>query len=73
MLIFFSQTNVFNSISLIFSAIAGGGFVPASDIITPDHPERLAILAVGMILSALPFAFHYRCVQQEGSVDKDGN
>ena len=66
MLIFFSQTNVFNSISLIFSAIAGGGFVPASDIITPDHPERLAILAVGMILSALPFAFHYRLFSRKG-------
>ena len=66
MLIFFSQTNVFNSISLIFSTIAGGGFSPASDIITPDHPERLAILAVGMILSALPFAFHYRLFSRKG-------
>jgi trk system potassium uptake protein len=66
MLIFFSQTDVFNAISLIFSAIAGGGFIPASDIITPDHPERLAILAVGMILSALPFAFHYHIFSRKG-------
>jgi trk system potassium uptake protein TrkH len=66
MVIIFSQTDVLNSISLIFSAITGGGFIPASDIITPDHPERLAILAIGMILSALPFAFHYHIFSRKG-------
>jgi trk system potassium uptake protein TrkH len=66
MLIFFSQTGVLNAISLIFSAVTGGGFIPASYIITPDHPERLAILAVGMILSALPFAFHYHIFSRKG-------
>jgi trk system potassium uptake protein len=66
MVIIFSQTDVLNAISLIFSAITGGGFSPASDIITPDHPERLAILAVGMILSALPFAFHYHIFSRKG-------
>ena len=55
-----------NAISLIFSTITGGGFSPVSDIITPDHPERLAILAVGMILSALPFAFHYHIFSRKG-------
>jgi trk system potassium uptake protein TrkH len=66
MVIFFSQTDVLHAISLIFSTITGGGFIPASDIITPDHPERLAILAVGMILSALPFAFHYHIFSRKG-------
>jgi trk system potassium uptake protein TrkH len=66
MLIFFSQTDVLDAISLIFSTITGGGFSPASDIITPDNPERLAILAVGMILSALPFAFHYHVFSRKG-------
>ena len=66
MVIIFSQTDVLNAISLIFSAITGGGFSPASDIITPDHPERLVILAVGMILSALPFAFHYHIFSRKG-------
>jgi trk system potassium uptake protein TrkH len=59
MIIFFSRTDDLNAISLVFSTITSGGFIPASDIIVPEHPERLAILAVGMILSALPFAFHY--------------
>ena len=66
MVIIFSQTDVLDAISLIFSTITGGGFSPASDIITPDHPERLAILAVGMILSALPFAFHYHIFSRKG-------
>jgi trk system potassium uptake protein len=66
MVMIFSQTDALNAVSLIFSTITGGGFSPASDIITPDHPERLAILAVGMILSALPFAFHYHIFSRKG-------
>jgi trk system potassium uptake protein TrkH len=66
MVVFLSQTDALNAISLIFSAITGGGFIPASDIISPHNPERLAILAVGMILSALPFAFHYHIFSRKG-------
>jgi trk system potassium uptake protein len=66
MFIFFSQTGTLNAISLAFATITGGGYIPLSNIITPDHPERLAILAVGMILSALPFAFHYHIFSRKG-------
>jgi trk system potassium uptake protein TrkH len=66
MFIFFSQTGALNAISLAFATITGGGYIPLSNIITPDHPERLAILAVGMILSALPFAFHYHIFSRKG-------
>jgi trk/ktr system potassium uptake protein len=65
-IIFFSQTGPLDAILLIFGTITGGGFVTASDIITPAHPERLSILAVGMILSALPFAFHYHMFSRKG-------
>jgi trk system potassium uptake protein len=57
--VFFGQTDNLHATSLVFSTITGGGFVPVSDIITPQHPELLAILTGGIILSALPFAFHY--------------
>lgn len=70
MIIIFSQTDALNAISLIFSTITSGGFIPASDIITPEHPERLGILAVGMILSALPFAFHYHIFSRKGLLTK---
>jgi trk system potassium uptake protein TrkH len=66
MIIIFSQTDTLNAISLVFSTITGGGFIPSLDIITPNHPERLAMLAVGMILSALPFAFHYHIFSKKG-------
>ena len=66
MFIFFSQTGALNAVSLAFATITGGGYIPLSNIITPDHPERLAILAVGMILSALPFAFHYHIFSRKG-------
>jgi trk system potassium uptake protein TrkH len=66
MVVFLSQTDALNAVALIFSAITGGGFIPASDIISPHNPERLAILAVGMILSALPFAFHYHIFSRKG-------
>jgi trk system potassium uptake protein TrkH len=66
MLIFFSQTDLLEATSLIFSTITGGGFSPASDIITPDRPELLAILSIGMIVSALPFAFHYHLFSRKG-------
>ena len=70
MVIIFTQTDALNAISLIFSTITGGGFIPTSDIISPEHPERLAILAVGMILSALPFAFHYHLFRRKGLLTK---
>lgn len=59
MVVFLSQTENLDATTLVFSTITSGGFIPASDIITPMHPERLAVLGIGMILAALPFAFHY--------------
>jgi len=64
--VFFSRTEPIPAISLIFSTVTSGGFIPASDIISPDHPERLAILIPGMILAALPFAFHYHVFTKMG-------
>src|SRR3712207_8590832 len=47
-LIVLSQTDALNALALVLSTITGGGFIPAPDIIDPNHPERLAILAIGM-------------------------
>jgi trk system potassium uptake protein len=65
-IIFFSTTEPINAISLIFATVTSGGFIPDSGIITPEHPERLAILIPGMILAALPFAFHYHVFTRTG-------
>jgi len=47
------------SASLIFAAITGGGFVPQSTYLAVNNVTQLMPLIVGMIISALPFAFHY--------------
>nr|WP_158385685.1 potassium transporter TrkG [Candidatus Nitrososphaera evergladensis] len=64
--VFFSQTDVLDATSLVFSTITSGGFIPDSGIINPQHPERMAFVSVGMILSALPFAFHYYIFSKAG-------
>lgn len=66
MVALFSQTDNLNATLLIFSTITGGGFSPASDIITPTNPGLLTFLGIGMIVSALPFAFHYSIFTRGG-------
>jgi trk system potassium uptake protein TrkH len=51
--------NLIYSSSLVFAAITGGGFVPLSTYVVVDNVTQLIPLVVGMIISALPFAFHY--------------
>jgi trk system potassium uptake protein TrkH len=56
---FTNGTNVVYDFALVFSSITGGGFTPSSTFISLDNVPRLFIVGAGMILSALPFAFHY--------------
>ena len=58
------DTAIYN-ISLIFSTITGGGFIPTSTSIDYDDILQMVILMAGMILSALPFAFHYAVFSKE--------
>jgi trk system potassium uptake protein TrkH len=59
LLLFFTGTSDIYAISLVFSAVTGGGFVPDSNIVSSRDLEGLMIIGGGMIISALPFAFHY--------------
>ena len=59
------KLDIIDSISLVFATITGGGFVPVSTFIIVDNVEQLVILMIGMILSALPFAFHYGIFSRE--------
>ena len=60
------------SASLIFAAITGGGFVPLSTYLVVNNPMQLMVLIVGMILSALPFAFHYGVFSRQVKARKVG-
>jgi trk system potassium uptake protein TrkH len=60
-LLFYSTggTNPYHTLALVFDSVTGGGFVPSSTAVTHDNVPHLLLLGVGMIISALPFAFHY--------------
>src|SRR5687768_10891267 len=59
LLFFFGHINILDSISLGFATLASGGFVPASTILNVENPIPLIIISAGMIIAALPFAFHF--------------
>jgi len=65
LLYIFGYENAIYNLSLIFSAITGGGFVPTSTSLNLQDNMQMLILMTGMIISALPFAFHYAIFSKE--------
>jgi trk system potassium uptake protein TrkH len=59
LIFFFGHINILDSISLAFTTFTTGGFVPTSTALNVENPIPLIIIMVGMILAALPFAFHF--------------
>jgi trk system potassium uptake protein TrkH len=57
--------NSLNSLSIVFSTITGGGFVPTSTYVSGENAIEMLVLMAGMIISALPFAFHYAVFSKE--------
>jgi trk system potassium uptake protein TrkH len=58
--------NNLNSIAaIVFSTITGGGFVPTSTYVSGENVIEMLVLMAGMIISALPFAFHYAVFSKE--------
>jgi trk system potassium uptake protein TrkH len=53
------QRDLVTDASFIISAVTGGGFVPISSFLSLSNANYLFVLMLGMIISALPFAFHY--------------
>ncbi|MGI8833838.1 MAG: potassium transporter TrkG, partial [Nitrososphaeraceae archaeon] len=66
------EIDIIYSASLIFAAITGGGFVPLSSFLVVDNQLQLMVLIVGMIISALPFAFHYGVFSRQVKARKVG-
>ena len=57
--------DIIYNVSIIFSAVTGGGFVPSSTSLVSENFLGLFIVMTGMIISALPFAFHYAVFSKE--------
>ena len=55
----FGHVNILDSISLAFTTFTTGGFVPTSTALSVENPIVLIIITAGMIMAALPFAFHF--------------
>ena len=64
---------VIDSISVVFATLTSGGFVPVSTFLTLEDVERLLIVMAGMIIAALPFAFHYGIFSREIKARKLGS
>ena len=59
LIFFFGHINILDSISLGFATLATGGFVPTSTSLNIENPIPLIVIMGGMIIAALPFAFHF--------------
>ena len=57
--IIFGHISILDSISVSFATLSSGGFVPTSTILNSENSITLAIIMGGMIIAALPFAFHF--------------
>jgi len=70
LLYLFGYNNVIYNIALIFSAVTGGGLSPTSTMLQPQNTIQMLALITGMIISALPFAFHYALFSKELKTSK---
>ena len=59
LLYIFGHIHILDSLSLSFATLTTGGFVPASTILNSENSLTLVIIMSGMIIAALPFAFHF--------------
>src|SRR5215208_6457547 len=65
LLFVFGHIDLLNSISLAFATLTSGGFVTTATVLTLENPITLIVIMGGMILAALPFAFHFGIFSKE--------
>ena len=70
LLYFLGDINNIQDVALILSTVTGGGFVPTSTYVVVENAQQLLVLMAGMIISALPFAFHYAIFSKEEHTTK---
>src|SRR5215212_3418671 len=69
--IIFGHINMLDSISISFATLSSGGFVPTSTILNSVNSITLAIIMGGMIIAALPFAFHFGIFSKDIEATKE--
>ena len=68
----FGATDIIDTVSLVMSTVATGGFVPSSTMLADMVWQQHATLMAAMILGALPFTFHYGFVRKRFMLTKVG-
>jgi trk system potassium uptake protein TrkH len=71
LIFFFGHINILDSIALAFTTFTTGGFVPTSTALTVENPIPLIVIMIGMILAALPFAFHFGIFSKKVEATKE--
>jgi trk system potassium uptake protein len=71
LLLILGHINLLNSISLAFATLTSGGFVPTATVLTLENPITLIVIMGGMIIAALPFAFHFGIFSKEVEATKE--
>lgn len=66
----FGSEDIIDSVSVVFATLTSGGFVPISTFLDSENTLQLTIIMIGMIVSALPFAFHYGIFSREFKTKK---
>jgi trk system potassium uptake protein TrkH len=64
---------IIDSTSVVFATLTSGGFVPVSTFLTLESVGQLLVVMAGMVLAALPFAFHYGIFSREIKARKLGS
>jgi trk system potassium uptake protein TrkH len=64
-LYFVGNINNLHSVSIVLGTITGGGFIPTSTFLSDANAIEILVVMAGMIISALPFAFHYAVFSKE--------
>lgn len=62
---YFGQSNLIDNFSISMSTLSTGGFVPRSTFLDELNVGGDLVIISGMILGALPFAFHYGFVRKK--------
>ena len=66
LLIFFlGNIHLIESVSLSFTTLVTGGFIPDSTMFDSLNSSQLIVIMAGMMIAALPFGFHYGIFSKE--------
>ena len=65
LMFFLGNIHLIESVSLSFTTLVTGGFIPDSTMFDSLNSSQLIVIMAGMMIAALPFGFHYGIFSKE--------